>query len=220
MHTQVKFGCVVTLALLAGLRPAQSQAPLLFAVDPPTNSVVRTLTFIDVLFDGAVTNVDASDLLINGTAAKTVAAISPREYLFSFPQPPTGSVSVAFASSHGITDVAMPPHPFGGGSWTYTLDPNAVVTTLLITELLADNGAGIKDEDGVRSDWIEVYNPGPDDANLDGWYLTDETNNLAKWRLPAVFLAVNKYLLVWASGNDRTNPAAPLHANFKLSKEG
>src|SRR4030095_3135016 len=112
-----------------------------------------------------------------------------------------------------------------GGSWTYTLDPNAGATTLIISEFLSDNETGIEDEDGTRSDWIEVYNPGPLDANLAGWFLTDTpaTNsasitNLSKWRFPAVTLGANKYLLLWASYKNKTNPLAPLHANFKLSK--
>ena len=40
----------------------------------------------------------------------------------------------------------------------------------------------------VSSDWIEIYNPGPEGINLGGWYLTNNDANLAKWPLPAVGL--------------------------------
>ena len=208
------------VALLAVLVPAKAQAPVLIATDPPTNTTVRALTFIDILFENSVTGVDASDLLIDGVAANDVTVVSPREYLFHFPQPPTGAVTVAWAPAHGITDLASPPYPFAGGSWSYGLNPNSVTTTILISEFMADNGSGIKDEDGTRQDWLEIYNPGLEDANLDGWFLTDTATNLVKWRLPSVFLGANKYLVVFASGKDRTNPATPLHTNFKLAKEG
>ena len=32
-------------------------------------------------------------------------------------------------------------------------------------------------------------------------------------------LAAGQYLLVFASGKNRTNPSAPLHTNFKLSAD-
>ncbi|HYV32636.1 MAG TPA: lamin tail domain-containing protein, partial [Candidatus Binatia bacterium] len=220
MKTKIQIGGLVILALLAVQVPAKGQAPVVIATDPPTNTTVRALTFIDILFENSVTGVDASDLLIDGVAANDVTVVSPREYLFHFPQPPTGAVTVAWAPAHGITDLASPPHAFAGGSWSYGLNPNSVTTTILISEFMADNGSGIKDEEGTRQDWLELYNPGLEDANLDGWFLTDTATNLVKWRLPSVFLGANKYLVVFASGKDRTNPATPLHTNFKLAKEG
>src|SRR5262249_24701187 len=149
------------------------QAPMVVVTDPPTNTEVRSLTFVYVFLGQNVTNVNAADLLINGVAATNVTLVSPAEYLFNFPSPPTGAVTVAWAPVTGITDLADPPNAFEGGSWSYTLNPNSVATTLIISEFLTDNVSGIKDEDGNRSDWIEIFNPGPIDANLGGWFLTD-----------------------------------------------
>ncbi|MDB4536985.1 lamin tail domain-containing protein [Akkermansiaceae bacterium] len=90
-----------------------------------------------------------------------------------------------------------------------------------ITEFLAINAEGLEDEDGNRSDWIELWNSSNDAGNLDGWYLTDDAANLTKWRIPDVELEVGGYLVVFASGKDRTDPANELHANFQLqSSEG
>jgi len=89
-----------------------------------------------------------------------------------------------------------------------------------ISELLADNENGIEDEDGSRQDWLELYNSGDAAVNLDGWWLTDKTNNATQWQIPNVSVPSKGTLLLWASGKNRSNPAAPLHTNFSLSKDG
>ena len=193
-------------------------APSVQQTLPAPGSTLETLTFINVTFDTSVTGVDAGDLLINGTPAASLLTVSDREYQFNFTQPPTRAVVVAWAAGHGIADASS--NPFAGGNWSYTLNPDAFRPVVIISEFMADNAHGIQDEDGSHSDWIELFNPGPLDANMAGWFLTDDAATPAKWRFPAVSLGVNKYLLVWASSKDRTNAAAPLHTNFKLSKGG
>lgn len=89
-----------------------------------------------------------------------------------------------------------------------------------ISEFMAINDNSISDEDGDHSDWLELYNPGEESVNLDGWYLTDKSDNLTKWKLPAVTLNANAYLIVFASEKKRDNPASELHTNFKLSGSG
>ncbi len=90
----------------------------------------------------------------------------------------------------------------------------------LITEFMAANTATLADEDGAFSDWIEVHNPGPGPANLAGWFLTDTAANRTKWMFPEVVLAEGGFLVVWASGKNRRDPAGPLHTNFALSASG
>jgi hypothetical protein len=90
----------------------------------------------------------------------------------------------------------------------------------VITELMADNQETLRDEDGEASDWIEVYNPGPAAANLDGWSLTDTPANPRLWRFPAVGLDAGAHLLVFASGKNRAPVGGELHANFRLSSSG
>ena len=90
----------------------------------------------------------------------------------------------------------------------------------IISEFMADNATTIADEDGSYSDWIEIHNPTPSAINLDQWCLTDKASLPAKWRFPAVTLEPGGFLLVWASGKNRSNPAAPLHTNFSLSASG
>lgn len=92
--------------------------------------------------------------------------------------------------------------------------------TPVISEFLASNSGGLKDEDGDSPDWVEIHHPGPGPVNLGGWFLTDATNRLARWRIPEVTLPPDGRLLVFASGKNRTNAATSLHTSFALSAEG
>ena len=91
---------------------------------------------------------------------------------------------------------------------------------ILISEFLALNDGGIADEDGERSDWVEIQNRSASTLSLDGWYLTDVAIEPFKWRLPAVQLSPGESLLVFASGKDRAEAGSELHANFRLSGDG
>ena len=89
-----------------------------------------------------------------------------------------------------------------------------------ISECMADNRRSTIDDDDDRSDWIEIYNPDGSPANLGGWSLTDDPGHELKWEFPAVTLPARGYLVIFASGKNRTNLNAPLHTNFRLRKEG
>ncbi len=89
-----------------------------------------------------------------------------------------------------------------------------------INEFMAVNDIGLDDEDRDEEDWIELYNAGMNTVNLEGWYLTDNVNNLTKWAFPEVMLAPDTYLVVFASGKNRRDPLAVLHTNFKLKGSG
>src|SRR5688500_15880496 len=91
-----------------------------------------------------------------------------------------------------------------------------------INEFLANNDTGLADDYGVRSDWIELYNPASTPASLTDWHLTDNKSRPAKWTFPpGTSIPGQGYLVVFASG--RTTPIGPLgrlHAEFSLSEEG
>lgn len=91
---------------------------------------------------------------------------------------------------------------------------------VFITELAATTAAGMEDEDGDLSDWIELANFGKRPMNLDGWHLTDNFHRLAKWRFPPVEIPAQARLVVFASGKDRRDPGQRLHTNFELDEQG
>lgn len=194
--------------------------PVLSSIAPLTNSIVRLLNRIEVIFSEPVSGVDAGDLLINNVPAANLSQGVPGQYVFTFPQPATGAVQVVWASGHDIKDLATVPNSFGGGGWTYLLDPNVAFFDIRINEFMAENDTGIRDEDGDYSDWIELYNASSTAVDLTGWYLTDNAGKLTNWLFPAVAMPANSYLLVWASGKNRTTNIAALHSNFQLGKNG
>ena len=104
---------------------------------------------------------------------------------------------------------AVLPCPFG-----------AAAQAAVISELMAVNDTTVTDEDGDTSDWLEIYNETASVLDLTGYSLTDDPALPVKWQFPSVAVDPGGYLLVWASGKNRTNPAAPLHTNFKLSGSG
>jgi hypothetical protein len=87
-----------------------------------------------------------------------------------------------------------------------------------IAEFMSSGNRAIADEDGDYPDWIEIHNPATNAVNLNGWFLTDNATNLAKWRLPSVNVAARSNIVIFASGKDRTSPR--LHANFSLDADG
>lgn len=86
---------------------------------------------------------------------------------------------------------------------------------LVINEILASNSETMADQDGEFEDWIELYNNGSVSIDLEGYYLSDNINNLMKWTFPAgTSIAANGYVTVWA---DEDGMQLGLHANFKLA---
>ncbi|MFO1497329.1 MAG: lamin tail domain-containing protein [Verrucomicrobiota bacterium] len=194
--------------------------PHVVDVIPSIGIALPTLNQIEVLFDEDVSGVEAADLLVNGVAATNLTAVSDAQYVFGVASPPAGPVQVTWRPDHGIKDFADPPNAFAGTGWSYTIDPTITPPGVIISEFMADNDKGIHDEDGDDSDWIELYNAGFVTVDLAGWSLSNQAGGANAWRLPSVSLLPQRYLLIFASGKNRTNPAGPLHTNFKLNKDG
>lgn len=91
---------------------------------------------------------------------------------------------------------------------------------MILTEFVADNDSSLLDEDGDASDWIEIFNGSPDTVNLTNWSLTDDSDDLEKWKFPSVDLLPGEFLVVFASGKNRATAGATLHTNFGLNNGG
>ena len=130
-----------------------------------------------------------------------------------------GSVSVAPTESTTYTLTAT--NEMGSTMRSTTVFVDADPSTPRINEFVADSVAGgLTDEDGDTEDWIEIYNPGPNAADLSTIYLTDSEAEPEKWALPAVTLPADSYLVVFASSKNRAVAGGELHTNFKLSGNG
>jgi hypothetical protein len=91
---------------------------------------------------------------------------------------------------------------------------------LRLTEFLAENDGGLRDEDGRQSDWLELWNPGTQSVSTLGWSLSDEASLPGKWPLPASSLGPGERRLVFASGLDRRPTHGEWHTNFALANAG
>jgi hypothetical protein len=103
-----------------------------------------------------------------------------------------------------------------------TLEARVVLDArLLITEFVADNDESLLDEFGDDPDWIEIFNAGEDAVNVEGWHLTDDSNDLGKSELGSRNIEPGQYLVVFASGKDLDDPLlGNLHTNFQLDSNG
>ncbi|HHT35917.1 MAG: CotH kinase family protein [Candidatus Wallacebacter cryptica] len=98
--------------------------------------------------------------------------------------------------------------------------PDVGEQNVLINEFMAANSSTLKSRSQEYYDWIELYNPQPDDVDLTGYYLSDSLSNPLKWRFPAnAVIPAGGYILVYASGLDQTS-FGEIHTNFKLGSEG
>ena len=123
-------------------------------------------------------------------------------------------------AGHASLDLRIRTTDLSGASHEKSFRIEVLAPSLRINEFLASNTDGIQDEDRDSSDWIEIYNGQDVTVNLDGWSLTDDRGDLAKWRFPSVELQPDDYLVVFASGKNRARAGRELHANFELGSGG
>lgn len=92
--------------------------------------------------------------------------------------------------------------------------------TVAINEIMSSNLSVLADEDGDYENWIELYNYGIRPVKLGGFGLSDDYENPFRWVLPDIAIEPGEFLLIWASGKDRTDPDGPLHTNFGIASAG
>jgi hypothetical protein len=130
----------------------------------------------------------------------------------------TGSINVQPVASTTYTLAAS--NAFGVSTATVEIHVVVPANHLVISEFMADNESTLADQDGDFSGWIEIHNPTAAAINLAGHFLTDDEADPTKWAFPNLNLAAGSYLVVFASGKDRINTAAPLHTSFNLNNSG
>lgn len=199
-------------------------APMVRVITPPPGNMVRSLSQIEVIFDEAVTGVDANDLRLNGVAALAVVGSEAGPYVFTFSEAQAGPAQLSWSADHGVTDKAAARNQFVPASWNYTVDPNFTYSPVRINEVLTGYSTeiGLTDEDDELNDWIELFNGGTTPVNLRGWSLSDDPDEPGKWVFPDVTIGAGQDLIVFASAKDRrpTTPGQRLHTNFKLNSAG
>ncbi|HUM47082.1 MAG TPA: CotH kinase family protein, partial [Chitinophagales bacterium] len=88
---------------------------------------------------------------------------------------------------------------------------------LFINEFLAANNSVISDNNGEFADYVELYNAGTEPIYLGNKYLSDDFQDPSKWRLPAVTLNGDEYILLWTDNDPEQGFD---HADFSLNADG
>ncbi len=102
-----------------------------------------------------------------------------------------------------------------------TSDPSSSTTPLFINEFMASNASYTFDggpEDSKNPytpDWIELYNPGSTEVDLDGYTITDDLDVPDKHTLEELSIPAGGYLLLYADKNPELGVD---HLDFKLSR--
>ena len=89
---------------------------------------------------------------------------------------------------------------------------------IVINEYSAANYNTSADNYGEFEDWVELYNTSATAIDINGWTITDKTNNPTKWMFPSSFIVpANGLVLIYCSGRDEITPAG-IHTNFKITQ--
>ncbi len=91
-----------------------------------------------------------------------------------------------------------------------------------INEVLAANRSVLCDEHYDFDDWIEIYNAGTMPVDIEGFYLSDDRNDLLKSKIMvndpySTVVPPGDFKLLWA---DNQPEQGPFHLSFKLNKSG
>lgn len=72
---------------------------------------------------------------------------------------------------------------------------------------------------GNLSDWIELKSNFTSSVSMNGYYLSNDPNNLYKWPFPANFImGPGVYKTIWLTGKNRVAPNGEVHASFSIDQ--
>ena len=90
-----------------------------------------------------------------------------------------------------------------------------------LVEIVASSTQFGADENGTFHDYLLLRNDSGADADLSGWFLSDDPVLLRKWKFPdGASIPAGGTLIVHCSGMNRLDNLQHLHTNFNLSSEG
>lgn len=99
---------------------------------------------------------------------------------------------------------------------------NLAKAQVVMNEICYTNAGGQQDFWLENSDYIELYNATPGlPVNMSGYYLTDDLNNLYKWKIPSTITIPSfSFVTIWCSGRNVKEPGAAgrYHTNFDIEQ--
>jgi gliding motility-associated-like protein len=89
---------------------------------------------------------------------------------------------------------------------------------IVLNEYSASNMSGQTDGFGAASDWLEIYNPNTFSLTLQSYYLSNDRENLLKWKFPDNYtLPAQGIKIIWLTGRN-TLKNGDWHTNFTLEQ--
>jgi hypothetical protein len=96
--------------------------------------------------------------------------------------------------------------------------PDEELPEVWINEFMASNTMTLADETGAFPDWVELYNASDFEADLSGWWITDDNTYIFKHRFAeGVVIPAKGYIVVFCDGDTADGP---LHTSFQLDALG
>jgi hypothetical protein len=90
-----------------------------------------------------------------------------------------------------------------------------------LNEIQPNNLLSIMDSAGDRDPWLELYNAGSTNINLEGYFLSVGYSNLTQWAFPAgASIAPGAFKIIWLDGEAGETTGAELHTTFRLAGAG
>jgi hypothetical protein len=167
----------------------------------------------------------AGGINTNSSFWQTMPIITNTIYTLRFRYIPTTNANKltmrfnSFARPEFIVTPPPPPPLATPGTTNLILDPNLPPYDLVwLNELQAENVSGRIDNAGDRDPWIELYNAGPTNLDLSGYYLANNYgSNLTQWQFPVGYtLTPGEFRVVWADGEPGETSGTNAHTNFRL----
>jgi hypothetical protein len=93
----------------------------------------------------------------------------------------------------------------------------AVISGLVINEIMAGNSLSVSDQDGEYDDWVELYNGNNFSLNLNGYFLSDNEDDLTRWAFPNISIQPDDYLIIWCDTAGASQLG--LHTTYRLSAD-
>ena len=88
---------------------------------------------------------------------------------------------------------------------------------LKINEYSCSNVSTYADANGNYEDWVEIYNSGSTSVDLTGYYFSNRSTNLQKWKIPTSSIPANGFTVIFCSKLDGFINGQ-LHASFTLKQ--
>ncbi|MGE4286639.1 MAG: lamin tail domain-containing protein [Phycisphaerae bacterium] len=204
-----------------GIEESTEQCAVSFAVsssDYAYDNIVVTDLMVTV-YDIFMKFFPAGDIDYDGTVSMADCVILAEQWLSVLNCSGAGCADLTGNGSVDLEDFTLI-----SSTWQKTFGP------VIINEFMADNGSDfpdispdaweVFDETGENVDWIELANISDAAVSLDGWYMSNDPNDMMKWQFPAgITIGAGEYMLFYASGNDYVS-GEYIHTNFSLDNDG